>query len=494
MYSWNRLRQFPLVFQTPRGIAAIFVFALALVLFRRASFASGNPAIPSAKLAPTPPLGWNSYDSFGGVVNEAEFRANAQYVARHLARYGWNYVVVDYYWYLPQPDPAEAKASGSSAVMDSYGRLLPDPVRFPSAAGGKGFKPLADYVHSLGLKFGIHIMRGIPRAAVEKNLPVRGVRAHARDIADLENSCSWSNVMDGVDVSKAAGQAYYDSITRLYARWGVDYIKADDMSRAENPKGETFHGPEIQALRMAMNKTDRPMVLSLSPGPTQLINAPSVMRWSQLWRISNDMWDNWKELKQQFDFCRDWAHWSGPGHWPDADMLPLGRLCVRGFKDQPRDSRLTHDEQITMMTLWSIFRSPLMMGGDLRSIDPFTLSLLTNPEVIAVDQASHGGHEVFRDGGKIAWEADAPEGRGRYVALFNTSDQSVEVSVTWKQLGLGSNCRVRDLWLRKNVGSFASTFAVKLEAHGAGLYRATPAAGQATAASRLSSLQTVSEY
>ncbi|MGH9452633.1 MAG: glycoside hydrolase family 27 protein [Terriglobia bacterium] len=423
-------------------------------------------------------MGWNSYDSYGGDVNEAEFKANAAFVAKHLARYGWKYVVIDYYWYLPNPSPAEGKASGADAVMDAYGRLLPVPSRFPSSANRQGFKPLADYVHSLGLKFGIHIMRGIPRAAVEKNLPILGTKAHARDVADLQNTCSWSNVMHGVDVSKPAGQAYYDSIARLYASWGVDYIKADDMSRAQDPKGETYHGPEIEALRKAMNKTGRPMVLSLSPGPTQLVNAASVTRWSQLWRISNDVWDNWKAVRQQFDYCRDWEHYSKPGHWPDADMLPLGRLCVRGFKDAPRPSRLTHDEQITLMTLWAIFRSPLMMDGDLPTSDPFTLSLLTNPEVIAVDQASTGEHELFRDGNKIAWISSTADGLDRYIALFNIGDQPAQVNVSKEQNGLRTKYYIAlDLWKHKNLGEFEGNFSVELNPHAAGLYKLTPAVG-----------------
>ncbi|MGH9430534.1 MAG: alpha-galactosidase, partial [Terriglobia bacterium] len=224
------------------GIGAVVVFGVAVLTFWILSAKAGS-ASPSALLAPTPPMGWNSYDSFGGAVNETQVRANAEFVAKHLARYGWKYIVIDYYWYLPNPSPAEGKASGADAVMDAYGRLLPVPSRFPSSAGGKGFKPLADYVHSLGLKFAIHIMRGIPRAAVEKNLPIFGTSSHARDVVDFQNSCAWSNVMHGVNVSKPAGQAYYDSIARLYAGWGVDYIKADDMSRAQNPKGETYHGP-----------------------------------------------------------------------------------------------------------------------------------------------------------------------------------------------------------------------------------------------------------
>ena len=472
--SSKRLPHRELIASAGTILACVF----AVLLLWSSSLTQAKAAPPSAGLAPTPPMGWNSYDSYGGAVNEAEFKANAAFVAKHLLRYGWQYVVIDYYWYLPNPSPAEGKASGADAVMDAYGRLLPVPSRFPSSAGGRGFKPLADYVHSLGLKFGIHIMRGIPRAAVEKNLPILGTNAHARDVADLQNTCSWSNVMHGVNVSKPAGQAYYDSIARLYASWGVDYIKADDMSRAQDPKGETYHGPEIEALRKAMNKTGRPMVLSLSPGPTQLANAASVTRWSQLWRISDDMWDNWKAVKQQFDYCRDWAQHSGPDHWPDADMLPLGRLCVRGFKDVPRLSRLTHDEQITLMTLWSIFRSPLMMGGDLPTSDPFTFSLLTNPDVIAVDQASTGEHELFRDGDKVAWISSTADGHGRYVALFNTGDQPAQVTVSKQQIGLGpTRCTVRNLWQRKNLGGFSGSFSVKLNPHSAGLYEFSMAVG-----------------
>ena len=419
----------------------------------------------SAVLAPTPPMGWNSYDSYGGDVNEQQVKANARYLADHLAIYGWKYVVVDYYWYYPS-----GHVKGNP-VMDEYGRLIPVTNRFPSAAGGKGFKPLADYVHSLGLKFGIHIMRGIPRAAVQQNLPILGTEAHAQDIVNVLNTCSWSEAMYGVDVSKPAGQAYYDSLAKLYASWDVDFIKADDMSRARDPYGEVYHGPEIAALRNAMDHSGRPMVLSLSPGPTQLCDAEHVEKNSQMWRISNDIWDNWPELRNQFGYCRLWASHVGPNHWPDADMLPLGLLRLRGFNDGPRLSRLTHDEQITLMTLWSIFRSPLMMGGDLPTIDPFTLSLLTNQEVLAVDQHSSGNHLLFTKGHQIAWVADVPGTKQKYVALFNLGESPEEVAVTWRQLGLAGKLPVRDLWNKENLGSFDKQFSARINPHGAGLYR-----------------------
>ena len=466
-----------------RGASIFGVVAVIAVLIPAGSRFDRTPshapafALPQSdypdSLALTPPMGWNSYDSYGGAVNEDEMRTNAKYVADHLAQCGWKYVVVDYYWYFADPEAAES-SSGQDKLetsIDNYGRLLPASNRFPSSAGGKGFKPLADYVHSLGLKFGIHIMRGIPRIAVEHDLPVLGTEARARDIADTSNICDWSTAMYGVDVTKPAGQAYYNSLAALYASWDVDFIKADDMSRGS--AHESYHGPEIEALRKAMTNTGRPMVLSLSPGPAPLDQAASLSQWSQMWRISDDMWDAWKEVLAQFTRARSSARYSGPNHWPDADMLPLGRLRVRGFSDPPRMSRLTHDEQTTLMTLWCIFRSPLMMGGDLPSLDPFTASLLENPEVLKVDQSSSSGHEVFNRQSHIVWEAEASGGHSTYLALFDTGDADAEVSATWAQLGLKGKQNVRDLWARRDLGSFSGSFSAQLRHHGAGLYELT---------------------
>ena len=359
--------------------------------------------------------------------------------------------------------------------MDDYGRLIPAPNHFPSAAQGQGFKPLADYVHSKGLKFGIHIMRGIPRAAVEKNLPILGTSAHAQDVADTKNICPWSTAMYGVDVSKPAGQAYYDSIVALYAKWGVDYIKADDMSWADKPARENYHGAEIAALHRAIVKSGRPIVLSLSPGAAPVSQAAHLAENANLWRISDDFWDNWKSLKAQFALCRAWAPYVGPNHWPDADMLPLGRIRIHGYKGPERQSRFTPVEQRTLLTLWAIFRSPLMMGGDLPTLDAATLEMLTNPEMLAVDQNSSHNRELFTRGNQVAWAADVPGSRDKYLAVFNLDDQAAtEVTVSWSELGLGKKCAVRDLWEKKDLGVVDAAFAPKIEPHGAGLYRITP--------------------
>ena len=384
---------------------------------------------------------------------------------------------------MPQVIEAAASEQSAAAVsqgdlevaMDDYGRLFPATNRFPSAAGGQGFKPLADYVHSKGLKFGIHIMRGVPRQAVKRNLPVLGTNTHAQDIANIKDPCSWSTAMYGVDTSKPAGQAYYDSIAKLYAAWGVDYIKADDMSWAPSPPAaHSYHEDEIEALSRAIAKSGRPMVLSLSPDRTEVAHAEHVMRYSQLWRISDDFWDNWKQLKETFALCRVWAPYIGPNHWPDADMLPLGRIRLRGYEDGERRTRLTQDEQITVLTLWSIFRSPLMMGGDLPSLDPFTLSLLSNEEVLAVDQRSTLNRELFARGHQIAWAADVPGTKEKYLAVFNLHESPAAVAVAWSELGLTGTCVVRDLWKKQNLGAFESDFAPRINPHGAGLYRVRP--------------------
>ncbi len=464
-----------------RVLIALVAVSLAVGSAGLAAEKKGKEAAAAAtsgarRVAPTPPMGWNSYDAYCGDVNEQEFKANADFMAKHLARYGWKYAVVDYYWYFPNPQTEDFQQQADLDVaMDEYGRLLPAENRFPSAAGGKGFKPLADYVHSRGLKFGIHIMRGIPRAAVKKNLPILGTTAHAQDIVNLKNTCSWSTAMHGADVSQPAGQAYYDSIVKLYVQWGVDYIKADDMSWGENPAGESYHAPEIEALHKAIVKSGRPIVLSLSPGPTPPAQAEHLKKYAELWRISGDFWDNWKLVKKQFELVRPWIPHIGAGHWPDADMLPLGRIRIRGFKDGERQSRLTPDEQRTHMSLWVILRSPLMIGGDLPTMDAATLAYFTNEEAIAINQHSRNSRELFARGDQIAWAADSPEGKIKYLAVFNIGDSGpIEVPVQWSELGLGGKCAVRDVWEKKDLGTFENQFAPKLPPHGAGLYKVTP--------------------
>jgi alpha-galactosidase len=410
-------------------------------------------------------MGWNSWDSYGTTVREDQVRANADYMSSHLAGVGWKYIVVDIQWYEANAQGHDYKP-GAPLTMDAYGRLTPAVNRFPSAANGAGFKPLADYIHGKGLKFGIHIMRGIPRQAVEKNLPINGTSYRAAAIADKDNGCVWNPDMWGVDTTKPGAQAYYDSIADLYASWGVDFVKADDMG------SHLYEPAEIKALSEALRKTGRPIVLSISPGPAPLSEARFFQKWAQMWRISDDFWDDWKLLKRQFDYTKEWAPEVGKnGTWPDADMLPIGRLRMP-YKDKKGEpSKFTHDEQTTMMNLWSIFRSPLIMGGDLPTLDSFTLGLLTNPEVIAVNQASSNGHQSFNDGATIIWTANAPGGSDRYLAVFNLQDGPNHVQMTWKAAGVdAAQARVRDLREHKDLG-VVDRLDVALTPHASVLYR-----------------------
>lgn len=415
-------------------------------------------------------MGWNSWDAYGTTVNENQFKANAQWLADNLKSSGWQYVVVDMEWFVTNPLPAGNSAK-SQFSLDDQGRYTPAINRFPSADHGAGFKPLADYVHALGLKFGIHILRGVPKAAVEKNLPIDGSSYHAVDAADTRDSCPWNPDNYGTDPTKPAAQAYYDSIVRLYASWGVDLIKADCIS------SRPYKGDDIRMLSLAVSKTGRPIVLSLSPGAAPVEKLEEMRRYAQMWRISDDVWDLWHStveypqgLGDQFPRVAKWAAYTESGHWPDADMLPLGFLGPAPGWGKPRWTRLTHDEQRTLLTLWCMFRSPLMMGGDLPSNDAWTTSLLTNSEVIAVDQDSTAGHPAVTTDKAVVWVSRATSENLQYLAVFNLGDTGSKFQYSWKELGFEkSTYQLRDLWERRDVGT-ANSITVNVPAHGVVLY------------------------
>src|SRR5581483_4286296 len=230
----------------------------------------------------------------------------------------------------------------------------------------------------------------------------------------------------------------------------------------------------------ALRKTGRPIVLSLSPGPTPLDKVDDLRKYAQMWRISGDVWDHWRQwpkqdwsqgLLGQFQLTAKWAPYVEAGHWPDADMLPLGYLGPRPGEGKARQSQFTRDEQRTLITLWSIFRSPLVVGGNLTQMDDWTRSLMTNEEVIAVNQHSKNGHSVVNDGKKAVWVARSESGRTVYVALFNLSDELQTIEYPLQSVGLsGASYGVRDLWARKDLGS-ADRLKVALQPHASMLYR-----------------------
>jgi alpha-galactosidase len=275
--------------------------------------------------------------------------------------------------------------------------------------------------------------------------------------------------MYGLDMSQPGAQAYYDSLIALYAEWGVDYIKADDMLWP-------YHDAEIEGLHRALQGANRPILLSLSPGVNMTTDyADHLKQNCELFRISGDFWDRWEDLKNQFELCKRWSAYSGPGCWADADMLPLGRIGIRAERGIDRQSLLTHDEQITLMTLWAINRSPLMFGGDLPSNDAFTLNLLTNDEVLKVLLASGDNAELFRHGDQIVWSAKSLDSDDLYLAWFNIGEESnAPIEVDLLALGKGHAYAIRDLWNKTDLGVVERKLSEDVAPHTAKFYRLRP--------------------
>ena len=386
-------------------------------------------------------MGWNSWDCYGAAVTEDIVRKNADFMAKNLKQYGWEYVVVDIQWSAPNAVSHEYDPF-TELCMDEYSRLIPAENRFPSSAGGKGFAPLAEYVHSLGLKFGIHIMRGIPRQAVHRNTKIKGTDKTAREIAKTASICAWNTDMYGVDSDKEGAKAYYDSIFELYASWGVDFIKCDDIAR-ELPHEEK----ELVMLSDSLRSCGRDMVLSLSPGAALLEKAELYKQVSDMWRITDDFWDKWELLYAMFERAEKWCTHSGAGHWPDADMLPIGPI-LQDY-DAANRTKFTENEQITMLTLWSIFRSPLMIGGEMTGFDDFTMSLLTNENILKMHKNARHSHQVWRreiNGSEyILWTA-ANAGGGGYFALFNAGECDGTVKLDLADLEAADRLDCTELW------------------------------------------------
>lgn len=408
-------------------------------------------------------MGWNSFDCFGWSVNEREILDNACYMRDNLARFGWNTVVVDFIWAMPgasdNPNPHQSADFSPRLHMDKFGRLLPDEARFPSARGGRGFAGLAEQIHAMGLKFGIHIMRGIPRQAVAANTPVFASAARAKDIADTDSVCPWLNHMYGLNMSAQGAQDYIDSLFALYAAWGVDYIKIDDLSYP-------YSADEVEGYARAIKRCARHIIMSASPGETPLNQGAHISRHANLWRVSGDFWDNWQALKAQFKRMDDWTPYRSDGHFPDADMLPLGKICLRGPMGAERRTNFTRDEQITLMTLWSIARSPLMLGSNLTDNTDEDLELLTNKSVIDINQYSKNNRALRTTIYDAVWRADMAD--AEVLALFNLSDAPRAVSVSASDAFSARHSAAYDAWSGETL-SINDEIAYTLAPHAAKL-------------------------
>jgi alpha-galactosidase len=426
--------------------------------------------------AKTPPMGWNSYNSFGANVWEADVRANADFMAANLKQVGWQYIVVDFCWFYPHHIKSTASNTpqfrlkdGSYVpwlAMDEYGRLSPDQNKFKSAKDGNGFKALADYIHSKGLKFGIHIMRGIPRQAVWDKSPIKGAPGiDASMIADTTSTCKWLNSMYGVDMSKPGAQEYYNSLFELYASWGVDFIKMDDISG----EGVPYYAKEVEAARKAIDKCGRPIVLSLSLY-MKLPEKEHLKENANMWRVSPDFWDEWKKVDEMFELADKWQNEKQIGNWPDLDMLQLGVIARRGPVGKERTTKFTPDEQKTHFSLWAIAKSPLMMGGDLTVSSPATIEILKNKEIININQLGVNARQAMRDEKMAIWTSENPIAKSKYVAVFNLSKNTEVFNVDLKTINIKATKTIRDLWLHKDLGKCPKTLKMEIPSHGCIVY------------------------
>ncbi|WP_337084868.1 glycoside hydrolase family 27 protein [Elizabethkingia anophelis] len=394
--------------------------------------------------AATPPMGWNSWDCYGPTVEEHEVKANADYMATHLKKFGWEYIIVDIRWFVRNDKAGGYNETDPIYEIDKYGRYQPAVNRFPSAKDGQGFKKLAEYIHQKGLKFGIHIMRGVPKEAVEKRLPILdGNGITADQIYSTEAQCEWLKDNYTIVADKPGAQEYYNSIINLYADWGVDFIKVDDLSFP-------YHKAEIEMIRKAIDQSGRPIVFSTSPGETPISEGPHISQHANMWRLVGDVWDTWKDIVHLFKVTEKWYSYILPGTWPDCDMIPLGRLAIRGERGIDRMTNLSKDEQYTLMTLFTIFKSPLMFGGDLPSNDDFTLSLLTNRDVLKMHKESSGVKQLFNKDGKVAITSKNEKTGDTYLAIFNLNDKPSSVSVDLSDIGINGTAKATDLWNIKN--------------------------------------------
>lgn len=442
-------------------LAIVFVFSV-------------NAQTPVAR---KPPMGWNSYNCYGSAVHENEVKENADYIAKNLKSFGWEYVVVDFLWSYDNPpgskigNPFQLKLEDGSSVpwlaMDDYGRLLPHVNKFPSAFKGNGFESLSKYVHSLGLKFGIHVMRGVPRQAVWAKTPVLGTDGITSDkIADTSSKCEWLNHMYGLDMHKKGSQEYLNSILQLYALWEVDFIKVDDISRE-------YKDAEIEGYQKAIQNCGRQIVLSVSPGETPVAKSSHVKKYTNMWRMADDFWDDWKQLLKMFEYAKNWEGVGDNAHWPDCDMIQIGKLSKRGPVGEERYSRFNENELYTHFSFWSIYRSPLILGGNLPENREIEKKLFTNEEVIAVNQTGRNPKQLFKDDKTMIWTSEVTNSKDINIGMFNISDTTQNVTLDIATLGYKTEIILRDLWKKKDIGMYKKYFNQNIPPHGCLLLKAS---------------------
>ncbi|KAL6139254.1 hypothetical protein ACLB2K_064531 [Fragaria x ananassa] len=443
----------------------------------------------SQELAITPPRGWNSYNAISWTITEKEFLQNAEIISKKLLPHGYEYVVVDHLWYRRNVTGASADNLGFD-VIDEWGRPMPDPDRWPSSKGGKGFTEVADRIHKMGLKFGINVMRGINTQAVEANTRildpllgsvydhVNGKTWTAQDIGIKERTCAgMQNGFMSVNTTLQAGRFFLADLYQLYASWGVDFVRQDCVFGKDLDMNEISHASLLLRNR-------RPILYSISPGigATPMM-AKSVSSVVNMYSINGNDWDDWGDVVGRFDVARDFAAANMIGansSWPYLDMLPLGWFNDADFNEgQHRETNLTLEEQRTMMTLWCMAKSPLMFGGDVRKLDDTTYSLLTNPTLLEINSFSSNNKEFpyMKSKGLRSWVATGRQGE-IYVALFNLSSKKTTITAQKSDLAKAlpgtklttrASCKGNEVWSREDLGIIEHSISISVKTHGTAL-------------------------
>jgi alpha-galactosidase len=417
----------------------------------------------AGKMYDKPPLGWNSWDSYGMYPTEKAMIANVEVMAKKLKPFGYTYFVIDAGW--NKVKDANGKITGMS--MDQYGRYIPNKIAFPN-----GIKAVADRAHALGLKFGIHIMRGISREAYKKDLPILGTSFSTRGIADTTSLCRWNNDNYGIDMTKPGAQAFYDSYINLLIGWGVDFIKADDIAA---------YPAEIHAVRVAIDKTGKEVMFSLSPGGDAKIENIAAYNEADMLRITKDVWDNQLGLTRAFEAWKKWPSESGVKFWLDMDMIPFGHLCLqnadpnyltsdnkkegeKNVRGKERLDSFTKDQKYTFITLRALSASPLFMGGDLPTTDDFSFELITNKDVLACNQNGVIGKLVYDKDGIEIWKTQRKNNMDEgWLGIFNRNPQEKSVQLTVKEFGISNkSLSLFSIWQQKDLGNVTAAFQLNL--------------------------------
>ncbi len=415
-----------------------------------------------------PPMGWNSWDSYGGFPNQEALLNNLRVMASRLKPYGYTYFVIDAGWHKRIHEIDQGQG-----VVDQYG-FIGNYKAFPI-----GMAAFADSVHAYGLRFGLHIMRGISRNAWRTDFPIWGTSFTARDIVDTTSVCSWSKENYGIDMTKEGAQAYYDSFIGQLVAWGIDFIKVDDI---------TEHPEEIQAVKNAVLKTGKNVVISLSPGEGNPLYMNAYNE-SNMVRVTSDVWDNQSCINQTFDAWKKWSAIEGIRFWVDMDMIPFGHLSlynpnpnyltekyvgegVEGGKE--RMCALSKDQQYTLITLRAMSASPLFMGGDLPTTDEFSFSLLTNKEILACNKNGIIGKLVSDSNGVEIWKSPLKTNPNEgWIGLFNRTNQEVKFSLTTKDLGIDQSASLYNIWqeIECKTYSHSDKLEVSIKPNGVAFYK-----------------------